>query len=254
MKVKRLIYFCYIVLFSSLGINLHAQEADTLRFQAKPNQELEEEEEKEPKKKIDHDLRVGFDIHNYFLGAIVPSRKGFDLNVEYNLNPKYSVLLEGGYNYFERDNDKLIYTSKGNYIRAGIDYNLRSGEAVNDRDNFYIGIRYGFSLFTQEVPEYFLNNDYYGNRMLSLAPVDGYAHWAEFLTGFKVEVIKNWYLGMNLRFKTFIHRSKKGIEPVQFVPGYSQNYNSLVVDFNYTISYNIPLNYKKLKRAVYEKN
>jgi len=79
------------------------------------------------------------------------------------------------------------------------------------------------------------------------------AHWAEFVTGFKVEVIKNWYLGMGVRTKFFIYRNKNLIEPVQFVPGYGRNYSSTVIGFNYTVYYTIPLNYKKKKIAVYEK-
>lgn len=253
MKVRKSTFFWSIVLISLFGLNLSAQEADSSRFQAAVDRPLELDEPEKVRPKIDHDLRIGIDIHNYILGAISPYRTGLDLSLEYNVTPKLFVLIEGGYNYYKRENIRVTYISKGNYIRAGVDYNLRESTAANDRDYYYIGFRYGFSMFNQEVPEYLLVNEYWGNSTNSMAAEDGHAHWAELITGFKVEVLKNWYLGMSARLKFFLERSKTGIEPVQFVPGYARSYNSAVMDFNYTISYNIPLNYKKKKMAVYEK-
>ena len=252
MKVKALIFFCITAVISLFGLKVNAQEVDSSRYQksaAKPMEIIEPEKEKVF---VEHDLRIGIDIHNYLLGVISPYRTGIDLNLEYNLTPDLSILIEGGYNYFEKQNVRIEYISKGSYFRTGIDYNLRKGMGPNDRDYYYIGARYGFSLFNQEVPEYILVNGFWGNTLGEIPSEDAYAHWLEMITGFKVEFLKNWYLGMNLRLKFFLHRSKGAIEPVQYVPGYSQNYNSAVMDFNYTISYNIPLNYKKKKIAVYD--
>jgi len=251
MKVKTLIFFCFTALISLLGLTLSAQEIDSSRFQRTEDKPLEIEKPKKEKVFVEHNLRLGIDLHNYFLGAIAPYRTGIDLNVEYNLTHDLSVLLEGGYNYYEKEITRVSYISKGNYFRVGVDYNLRESTGPNDRDLYYIGARYGFSMFSQEVPDYILVNGFWGNTRGSMPQEDGFAHWAEIVSGFKVEVLKNWYLGMNLRLKFFIHRSKGGIEPVQYVPGYSQNYNSAVFDFNYTVAYNIPLNYKKKKIAVY---
>ncbi len=253
MKVKKSTFFCFIVLISLFGLNLSAQETDSSRFQAKIDEPFELDKPEKIRPVIEHDLRIGIDVHNYILGAITPIRTGLDLLVEYNITSNIFVVVEGGYNYFKRENVRITYISKGNYIRTGIDYNLRKATAANDRDMYFIGFRYGFSNFNQEVPEYVLVNGYWGNSTGSMSAEDGYAHWAEVLTGFKVEVIKNWYLGMSVRLKFFLKRSKNAIEPVQYVPGYARNYNSGVMDFNYSISYNIPLNYKKKKIAVYDK-
>ena len=252
MKVKTQIFLCFTALISLFGLRLSAQEVDSSRFQHSVEKAIIQEEPVKEKVFVEHNLRIGIDVHNYILGVISPYRTGVDLNFEYNLTHDLSVLIEGGYNYFEKENTRVKYISKGNYFRTGIDYNLREGIGSNDRDYYYIGARYGFSMFSQQVPYYVLANGFWGNTTGEMSEEDAFAHWAEIVTGFKVEVIRNWYLGMNLRLKFFLYRYKGAIEPVQYVPGYSQNYNSAVLDFNYTISYNIPLNYKKKKIAVYD--
>lgn len=254
MKVKRLIYLWLLILISFSTNHLLAQSNDTSRMKPAVNETaLKKSQHDKEKEQIDHNIRLGIDISTLISGAITPVRKGLDLSIEYNLSPKLYVLLEGGYQYYEKENIRIKYISSGNYLRVGVDYNLRAPVEKNDHDIYYIGGRIGYSDFQQEVPYYLLVNGFWGNSESSLPSVGNYAYWAEFVTGFKVEVLKNWFLGMGLRLKMFLHRDKNSIEPVQFVPGYARNYNSSVADFNYTIYYNIPLNYKKKKQLVYDK-
>jgi len=253
MRLNRSIYYLFFILISFYTTEVWSQVSDSSRYQPAVDEPLHIEKVRKEKQHIDHDIRIGLDISTLILGAITPIRTGVDLSVEYNIKPKLFVVAEGGYNYYKRDNDRIIYISKGSYIRLGIDYNVRNSVEPNDHDIYYIGFRYGYSQFTQEVPYYLLLNGFWGSTDGSMAEEDAYAHWVELLTGFKVEVLKNFYLGMGVRFKWFLHRSKKNIEPVQFVPGYAKNYSSMVINFNYTLYYNIPLNYKKKKIAVYEK-
>jgi len=233
---------------------LLAQSNDANRMKPVANETaVKETKIKSQKKHIDRDLRIGVDISTLILGAITPIRRGLDLSFEYTITPKIFLMLEGGYQYYEKENIRVRYISEGNYLRVGADYNLRKPVEQNDHDIYYIGGRIGYSSFQQEVPYYLLVNGFWGNTESSLARVKNYAYWLEFVTGFKVEILKNWFLGMGLRLKMFVNRDKNSIEPVQFVPGYARNYNSIVADFNYTIYYNIPLNYKKKKQLVYDK-
>ncbi len=252
--MKRLI-LTYLLIWSSLFATLgFAQVNDTSRMKPAVKETVVPVDKSSPEKeKINHDLRIGVDISTLISGAITPIRRGIDLSIEYNLTPDLYVIMEGGYNYYKKENIRVEYISDGNYIRAGVDYNVRNAVEVNDHDIFYIGARLGYSKFTQQVPFYLTVNDYWGNTTSSIQAVDNYAVWGELLAGFKVEVIKNWFLGMGLRLKMFLDRDKTSIEPVQFVPGYARNYNTSVADFNYTLYYNIPLNYKKKKLLVYEK-
>jgi len=254
MKVKKLIYICLWIWISFLANELSAQSIDSSRIKPAVNETaVEDNFIKAEKQQIEHDLRIGVDISTLISGAITPIRRGLDLSFEYNFTPKLFLMLEGGYQYYERENIRVKYISEGNYLRVGVDYNVRKPVEQNDHDIYYIGGRVGYSTFEQEVPYYLLVNEFWGNSESSLGRVKNYAYWVEFVTGFKVEILKNWFLGMGLRLKMFVNRDKNSIEPVQFVPGYARNYNSSVADFNYTIYYNIPLNYKKKKQLVYDK-
>lgn len=254
MKAKQLIFTClWMLLISLLADTTFAQEVDSSRLKVAEDIPYEVRKQQKPKLFFNRDLKIGIDISTLISGAISPVRRGLDLSIEYTLKPKIFLVLEGGYNYFEKENKRIQYISQGNYVRVGADFNMRNPLEINDRDIYYIGFRYGYSRFEQEVPWFTLLNGYWGNSISSFESEKGSAHWLEIITGFKVEVLKNWYLGMGLRLKFFVARSKTNIEPVQYVPGYAKNYNSGVLDFNYTIYYNIPLNYKKTKRAVYER-
>lgn len=251
--MKRLMYICLWMLSSLSTIHVYSQEAEQGRVKPSKVDATEFVETEKPEKEfVNRDLRIGIDISTIISGAITPIRRGIDLSLEYTLTPNIFLMLEGGNQYYEKENARVHYISKGNYIRLGIDYNLRKPVEKNDHDIYYIGGRLAYSKFEQEIPFYLLTNGYWGNTTSSIRPYNGYAYWFEFVTGFKVEVLKNWYLGMGARLKFFISRSKTKIEPVGFVPGYARNYNTSVFDFNYTIYYNIPLNYKKTKQAVHE--
>ncbi len=251
--MKQLTFLFLLIWSSTGGFLLFAQSVDTGRIKpAIDKPVLKEKKVKKEKVFVEHDLRFGIDISTLIIGAVTPVRTGIDLSAEYKLTPRWFVVAEGGYQSYEKNNDKISYLSKGKYFRVGGDYSLRFAEEKNDRDIYYLGFRYGFAQFNQEIPYYFLYNSFWGNSEGSMASEKGQAHWIEVVTGFKVEVLKNFYLGMNIRLKSFIHRTKTNIEPVQFVPGYARNYNSGVFNFNYTISYNIPMNYRKQKIAVYE--
>ncbi len=247
--------FLFLLIWSSLsGFQLLAQEADSSRIKPAVDLPAKKEKKEKPEKLfVEHDLRVGVDLSTIILGAITPVRSGIDLSLEYKLTHNWFLMLEAGQQTYEKETEKLHYKSDGQYFRLGADYNLRKSVEKNDRDIYYIGFRYGFSRYEQEIPFYNIYNSYWGNSQASIAPEKGTAHWMEVVTGFKVEILKNFYVGMGMRLKTFIKRSKTNIEPVQFVPGYARNYNSGVFNFNYTVYYNIPLNYKKQKIAVYEK-
>lgn len=254
MKVKQSICLWLLILINIQISHLSAQSNDTTRMKPVVNETaVHENHIKAEKKHINRDLRIGLDISTLISGAITPIRRGLDLSLEYNFTPKLYLMLEGGYQYYEKENIRIKYISEGNYLRVGVDYNVRKPVEQNDHDIYYIGGRIGYASFQQEVPYYLLVNGFWGNSESSLSRVRNYAYWLEFVTGFKVEILKNWFLGMGLRLKMFVDRDKNSIEPVQFVPGYARNYNSSVADFNYTIYYNIPLNYKKRKQLVYDK-
>ena len=112
-------------------------------------------------------------------------------------------------------------------------------------NEIFIGARYGFSTFSQELHQYTIDpslilpefNETENTKFSSLN-----AHWIEFQVGMKSEVMTNLFLGFSLSLKKMIATK----EPTNFqnltVPGFDRVYlNDVGFSFNYTISYRIPL-------------
>ena len=83
------------------------------------------------------------------------------------------------------DLDNIDFTTTGQYIKIGVDYNAY--ENWLDMENaIYIGARYGFSTFNHKVNSGIINADpIFGEQSISIPQeFDGLnAHWAELVIG-----------------------------------------------------------------------
>lgn len=251
MKIKTLIFILCLV-----GINnpiyLSAQSQNTTnRYKAK-NTNTTKVRTLKPTKYIKRDIRIGCDISPLILGFISPKRYGIDLSIETNLSQRLYGIVEGGFQHYSRQNTHIEYKAKGGYYRIGVDWNMRKSQGINDADILYLGARYAYSPFEQETPFYSITDSEWGNLIGSLPPEKAYAHWIEAIVGFKVEVLKNIFLGLGARLKVLLYSQTGDINPAAYIPGYARNYNTMVFNINYSLYYNIAWNYKKQKIAVYE--
>ncbi len=211
--------------------------------------------QKEPEKKIKpkrtdnyirmKGLRISTDITRPFQDLwIKGNRYGSEFSVDMELWPNLFPVFETGLDYMKLNTSNVNYKSSGSYSRIGIDYNVLQAENTNDKNIFLVGLRYGFALAKQQVISYTIDSYWkpvtsdFGNQNFG-------AHWAEFLIGMKGEVIKNIYLGWTIRGKILIDNKDLGMPPVFFIPGYGKASHSFNADFTYTISYNLPWDFRK---------
>ena len=160
------------------------------------------------------------------------------------------MAAELGYLSNKTEEDFLSFTTDGSYIKAGVDYNAY--ENWLDMENMiYVGFRYGFSTFSQDLNSYTANNNPYLYPVA--VPVEGQnysglnAHWAEFMLGIKAELFNNLFLGFSFSGKKMITTKEPENFKNLFVPGFNRVFlNDFGFGFNYTLSYLIPL-YKKPK-------
>ncbi len=211
--------------------------------------------QKEPEKKIKpkrtdnyirmKGLRISTDITRPFQDLwIKGNRYGSEFSVDMELWPNLFPVFETGLDYMKLNTSYVNYKSSGSYSRIGIDYNVLQAENTNDKNIFVVGLRYGFALAKQQVNSYTI--DSYWNTVTSDFASQNYgAHWAEFLIGMKGEVIKNIYLGWTIRGKILINHKDLGMPPVFFIPGYGKASHSFNADFTYTISYNLPWDFRR---------
>lgn len=204
---------------------------------------------KQPKKaiKFERDLKIGWDISNILVGAISPKRSGLDFSVDYNIKENSSAILELGNNSYSEQSDVMDYSSNGNYFRLGFDAKMNKKESrYISRDIFYLGARYAFASFNQSLENYTIYSNYWPAVTENSITYKNQAHWVETIAGFKVEIMKNIYLGLGFRMKIMILQSGDDtIKPAPYIPGFGKTSGSVIVGFNYNVYYNLPLNYSK---------
>jgi hypothetical protein len=197
-------------------------------------------------------LRVGVDLHRLSKSFYEKDYKGLEIVGDYRLTRRFYLAGELGNEEKTVDDDRLNFTTKGTYFKAGFDYN--SFENWLDMENMiYVGMRYGISSFSHTVNTYKIYDptNYYGeNTVISGAKYNGLtANWIEIIGGVKAELFSNLYLGFSLRLNYLVSNKKpEGFDNL-YIPGFNRTYEGKFgAGVNYTLSYFIPI-YKKNKVA-----
>lgn len=194
-------------------------------------------------------LRVGTDLYKIARSIYDNDYKGFEITGDYRLTQKIYIAGEVGNENKTTDEPQLNFTTKGTYFKAGFDYNIYKNWL--DMENMItLGMRYGFSSFTQELNSYSIYNPHpYFDESDVINVSRKYsglsAHWVEFVAGVKAEVFDNFFMGFTLRMNRLVSNKKPSDFDNLYIPGYNRTYDGdFGVGFNYTVSYFIPI-YKK---------
>ncbi|MEZ0004880.1 hypothetical protein ABH942_000223 [Flavobacterium sp. 28YEA47A] len=194
-------------------------------------------------------LRVGTDLYKIARSIYDSDYKGFEITGDYRLTQKIYIAGEIGNENKTTDEPQLNFTTKGTYFKAGFDYNIYKNWL--DMENMItLGMRYGFSSFTQELNSYSIYNPHpYFDESDVITVSRKYsglsAHWVEFVAGIKAEVFDNFFMGFTLRMNRLVSNKKPSDFDNLYIPGFNRTYDGdFGVGFNYTVSYFIPI-YKK---------
>ncbi|MFA7445496.1 MAG: DUF6048 family protein [Flavobacteriaceae bacterium] len=198
-------------------------------------------------KKNRYGLRLGTDLFKLSRTFYDNNYKGFEIVGDYRLTKKFYLAAEIGSEDKTTDEPQLNFTTKGTYLRVGIDFNAY--ENWLDMENqIYVGLRYGTSVFSQNLNHYSIyqnTNGFLGEHTLVNANQEFSglsAHWAEFLGGIKAEIFNNLYVGFSVRLHFLIADKQPENFENLYIPGFHRTYDgSFGVGFNYTVSYFIPL-------------
>jgi len=203
-----------------------------------------------PVKKDRYGVRVGVDLYKLTRGLYDENYKGIELVGDYRLTKRYFLAAEIGSENKTTEDDRLNTTTKGTYIKGGFDYNAYTNWL--DMENIIsIGLRGGFSTFSQELNSYkiYNPNPYWGEMpwITSGETFNGLtAAWIEVVAGVKVKVYNNIFVGFSLRMNTLLYEKKPSdnFENL-YIPGFNRTYaGNFGAGFNYTVTYFVPL-YKK---------
>lgn len=193
-------------------------------------------------------LRIGTDLYKASRNIWDKNYKGFEITADYRWNKNIYIAAEIGSDKRFKEDYQLSYTTKGNYLKIGADYNLHNNWM--DLENMiYVGGRYGISFHSQTLHSYkiFSSDPYFGENELypNVESTGLTAHWIDVVGGFKTRVFNNVFMGISVRFSYLIaQKQPEGFENL-FIPGYGEKFSGNIgATFNYTVSYFIPL-YKK---------
>ena len=205
-----------------------------------------------PVKTNRYGVRVGIDLYKLTRALYDKDYKGIEFVGDYRLTKKYFLAAELGNENKTTDDDRLNFTTKGSYIKAGFDYNAY--ENWLDMENIIsIGMRYGFSTFNQQLNSYriYNANPYFGEApvIASGQKYDGLtASWIEVVAGVKAKVFNNVFLGFSLRLNRLVTNKEPENFSNLYIPGFNRTYDgSFGVGFNYTVTYFVPIYKKKVK-------
>jgi hypothetical protein len=197
-------------------------------------------------------LRVGLDVSRFAMTVFTPERKAREISFDTEVKPNWFVTIETGLenvDLLHQDSTRippkrlittLKYRSNGFYGRIGFDYNILKRDDPRSRDVVFIGFRYGFytmkqttDWFTIYEPRYGDIADSYPSKMLN-------GHWIEGVFGCKVEVTRNFFMGLSMRERILLF-SKNDINFPFARPGFGDGSTKAVLGVNYSLYYQIPL-------------
>jgi hypothetical protein len=202
--------------------------------------------------KTNYGLRLGIDISRPILGAFDNRYIGYEVLGDYRVKKNLYVAVELGHEEKTSVEDYSNSTSKGNYIRLGV--NLNAYDNWLDMNNeIFVGYRYGFSLFDQTLNRYTPNISDAENGNYFLADLNTTArtatnlnaHWSELMVGLKAETFNNLFIGFSVSYKVLMSvKEPEGFKAL-FAPGFNRIFESNTgFGFNYTVSYLIPFSKK----------
>jgi hypothetical protein len=186
-------------------------------------------------------IRFGLDLSRIVSAIYYPYRKEVTAVADARINSNLYAAFEAGFASTPYTGDTYTYKGSGVFTTIGIDYNFLKRQYVTEKNMFYAGIRYGFSHFSYEVPSYSIQNTYWGDNLTGSVPKTNVnAHWVELVVGLKAEILKNFFMGWNIRERILINNVKTDEMTPLVIPGFGNGGKKSVFDVQYTVSYIIP--------------
>ena len=194
-------------------------------------------------------LRLGADLTSLGRTTFSNDFKGFEILGDYRLTERLYAAGELGSAEKTIDEPNINFSSSGQYLKVGGDFNLyRNWEGMDNM--IYSGLRLGISKFSQTIHSYttYTTNKTWPSPTNEVnSTYDGLsAMWLELQFGIKVELLPNLFGYFNLQLKRLISNKSDGKVDNLYIPGFNRTYEDGVIGagLSYGLAYRIPF-YKK---------
>jgi len=192
-------------------------------------------------------VRVGADPGTLYYMFFSRKRGFFELEADIDIN-QFFLVANYGLSDYNLDKPTFQYTNSGSYLRLGADINFMKNDPNNNVAFF--GLRYATSSFedqldydTQQLIESEIG---WPNTRETISNSNVRANWFELVTGLKIRVIKQLYMGFTFRYKLFMDTKGASRLRPYYVPGFGKNIGGAAFGFNYYVSYRLPFRKKTI--------
>lgn len=182
-------------------------------------------------------VRIGTDAITLFKSGIQDNFNGWEVNGEVDFN-RYFLALEYGKWGRNLNSDSASYVNDGRYWRAGIDVNFLKKDP--DRNVFFIGGRYGRSIFSERM-SLTTYDPFWGGYTNLFQNMNINAWWLELTAGLRVKMWKFLWLGYTGRFKFGLQTDTPAEILPHDVPGFGRTDKETTWGFNYYLMLRIPI-------------
>ncbi len=196
---------------------------------------------KKPKEKLPTFtyFRIGVDLSKILASRLQKQYDALEFQVDvYYKKDLYFAAEFGGGNSTVR-NDFLQYSSKNTFVSLGLDKTFFGKDFKGDFDNAFVGLRYGVGFINRSQAAYAIHDTVWGNSQ-GIIPAESFiAHWLELTGGFRMELMKNVFVGWNVRARTFINPKKFEKLPPSYVAGYGRGDKNSAFGYNFYLLYGL---------------
>jgi hypothetical protein len=200
-------------------------------------------------------IRLGCDLSRFVLPLTQPDRKAaVEFSIDMEWKPSIFPTAELGFENVQIDNDNIDYKSNSIYGRIGYDRNILKNDNSRFRDMFFVGYRYGLAMVHQEIQSYTIADPYktWGSVTSSYPAKTTFHHWVELVGGTRAALTNCIYLGLSARVRLKLY-SQKDINDPFVIPGFGNGSKKIVLGFNYSLYFQIPVKKVKIIKTELEK-
>lgn len=236
LSFKKISFFLLLLISAT---NLWAQQtaADTTTPRRK----------KAPQFDLPHQLRFGVDIARPIQNLIYDNRTSYEFQADYYIGREVYAAAEGGWGNAQVPYSDLNYSSTNSFFRVGVDKSMLQRLTGKDWDMAFIGARYGIAFIQRSNATYTTEDPMWGVTSGTVPGKSLMAHWMEITGGVRVELLKDWFLGWNVRGKFLLNQGALKELPPAYIAGYGKGDKNTTFDFNFYVSYAIRWSKKKPK-------
>lgn len=159
----------------------------------------------------------------------------FDVNLWHRLFP----VAEMGFMTANITEELYNYATTGCFAKLGANYNFINFNSDRKYDHtFYAGARYAYSYNQYSLSNALIENKYWEETgTYENTNQKSNFGWFEVVIGTRVQIYKNFFMGVSLQVKTFGHFYENTPNYPTYIAGYGKYGDDVVFGLNYSLSY-----------------